>query len=1195
VEFFSNLINPDGFMPRWKCGAWSDGLGMTHIAADLACTAAYITIPCVLAYFIWRRRDLAMPRAARRVAWFFVVVFLACAAVHGIEALIFWEPIYRASAVAKVFTAVISWVTVIALIPLVPQAMALKSPAALEREVEQRRQLESALKESEALYASLVESLPLNVFRKDLEGRIVFANGRLYDTLALTAEQLIGKSDHDLFPKELADKYRSDDLQVIEQGKFIDEVEQHFVGEENELAYVQVLKAPVRNAEGQIVGVQGMFWDVSDRHRAEVALDQERQLLHSLLENIPDAIYFKDANSKFLRVNRAVANLIGVDDPAEAVGKSDHDYFTQEAADAFRADELRILETGEPVLDKEESQILPNGRQTWTTTTKMPLCDPEGKRIGTFGISREITDRKLADIEIRENAERLAKIIDTAYDAFVAMDEHGNVVDWNPQAERTFGWKRDEVVGKSVAEAIVPEEFHRAHLEGIRRFQATGQGVILNRRIEVQARHRDGRQFPVELTVAPSPLGDGTVFNAFLHDITDRKHAEAELHQAKEAAEAANFAKSLFLANMSHEIRTPMNGILGMTDLVLDTELAPEQREYLRMVKDSGESLMTVIEDILDFSKIEAGRLELEHVMFDLRENLGDTMRSLAFRAHGKGLELAVHVDPAVPETLVGDPRRLRQIVVNLVGNAVKFTDHGEVVLEVECRSQLDENVVLHLSVSDTGVGIPPEKQDTIFAAFEQADNSTTRRFGGTGLGLAISSRLVELMGGRIWVESKQGSGSTFHFTVLFGVAQEPAARRPSRTDAKLPGARVLVVDDNATNRRIVEEMLANWGLRSVASPSAADALRLIEIAEERGERFDLILTDSHMPHQDGFSLIEQIRGLPGPRDSIIMMLTSGDHPNDISRCEALNVATYLVKPIKQSELFDAIVLALNITTVEDEQPHSGAAATDSGRPLRILLAEDSLVNQKLAVGLLEKWGHSVFVANNGSEAVVASQAEPFDLVIMDVQMPEMDGLEATETIRSREQSTGAHVPILAMTAHAMKGDRERCLASGMDDYISKPIRAGQLQETIHRLLGGETSKASAESAAESDDVMNWSAALDAVQGDYDLLRVVIEAFLSEYPDLVAQLRESLENRDSVTMQRAAHTLKGSMRYFGAARAFDLALKLETMGRGGRTEGAHGPLSALEGQLERMRPLLEAFVQQGKPPQLGSAPGDQNA
>ena len=922
----------------------------------------------------------------------------------------------------------------------------------LEKEIADRRRAEQALRESEAIYHALVESLPLNVFRKDLEGKVVFGNQRYCDTLGRPLDQLVGKTDFDLFPRELATKYREDDARVVNTGQALEDVEEHRKPD-GELIHVHVLKAPVRDFKGAIVGVQGMFWDVTARRKAEAALERERYLLHALMDNLPHNIYFKDAQSRFLRVNKALAKLFGLFDAAEAVGKTDADFFTDEHARPARADEQEVMRTGTPLVDKEEKETWPNGRETWVNTTKLPLYNEHGEVVGTFGISRDITERKRA------------------------------------------------------AEAI---------------------------------------------------------------------------RAAKEAAEAASRAKSLFLANMSHEIRTPMNVIIGMTELVLDSQLSSEQREYLTAVQASSEALLSLINDVLDFSKIEAGKLDLDEAVFDLHESLGDTTKWLAMRAHGKGLELACHIRPDVPVAVVGDQARLRQVIVNLLGNAIKFTDQGEVVLDVRRRSQSDGHVELHFTVTDTGIGIPDEKLDVIFGAFEQADPSTTRRFGGTGLGLAISSKLVDLMGGRIWAESRVGEGSTFHFTARLGLAREEPAARPTVDPGAVRGTRVLVVDDNATNLLILTEVLSNWGMVPTTAPGVRDALRLLDEAHQTGNPFPLVISDVHMPDADGFSLVEQVKADPTIGSTMIMMLTSGDHPGDIARCETLGVAAYLLKPVKQSELLEAVMMALGITTWEDEK--AGPAPQlrpPQTSPLRILLAEDSLVNQKLATGLLSRQGHSVTVASNGKEALAALELQQFDLMIMDVQMPEMDGLETTAAIRARERKTGGHLPIIAMTAHALQGDRERCLAAGMDRYVTKPIRAKQLYEVIEGIAGSSAqADVVTDTPLNEGDEFDLEKAMDAVRGDHDLLKVVVETVLEEAPRLLEAIREAIAHGDTAALRLTAHTLKGSIRYFGHGAAYRLAYRLEEIGREGQLQDAREALAALEGEMARLTPILLDYERQ---------------
>ena len=976
-----------------------------------------------------------------------------------------------------------------------------------------------------------------------------------------------------------------------------------------------------------------------ERRRLLDELERERALLHALLDHLPDSIYFKDRDSRFLRASRALADHFGVADPDELAGKCDFDFFTDEHAQQALDDEKELMLGNRAMVQKEEKETWPDGRTTWVASTKLPLRGRDGRIVGTFGISRDVTVERLAEEALRESERRMRLIIDTAYDAFVAMDAEGRIVDWNPQAEVAFGWSRDEALGRTLADTIIPHRYRAAHNEGLRHFLATGHGPVLNRRIEITALHRNGREFPVELTISPIRLGDTYLFSAFVHDITNRKQVELALREAKEAAESASRAKSDFLANMSHEIRTPMNAIIGMSELLLDTSLSSEQQEYMRMVHQSAESLLAVIDDILDFSKIEAGRLDLDREVFELRESLGDTMKTLAVRAHNKHLELACHVALDVPERLEGDIGRLRQIVVNLVGNAIKFTDQGEVVLDVSMardgdtssapnqpsapnqsaedgalgevdRSAADgasaasgdasgspasaapstaggdekgQSVLLHFSVRDTGIGIAPEKLAMIFDAFSQADTSTTRRFGGTGLGLAISSRLVELMGGRIWVESAAGQGSNFHFTAELAVAPDGAAAHAIIEPQAVRDTRVLVVDDSATNARILEEMLRNWGMRPVAVLSARDALTSLRREAAADEPYHLVLSDVNMPEMDGFSLAEAIKTDRNLDSTVIMMLTSGTRPGDFDRCKELGVAAHLIKPIKQSELFDAIIAALGADQAIVESD-ADDAPTIRYTPRHILLAEDSVVNQKLAVGLLARHKHDVTVVNNGREAIDALGRQSFDLVLMDVQMPELDGLEATSLIRQEEKQTGGRIPIIAMTAHAMAGDRERCLEAGMDDYIAKPVRAADLFAKIAAWSGGNARTGTGDDETADDagsdpaQLVHWDEALAAVAGDRTLLREVVGAFLSETGAMIESIEKAIDTGDAPVVRRSAHTIKGTLRLLGARAALAKAEQLEFMGRDRRLADAPAVFSLLSRELQKLRPVLVAFT-----------------
>jgi PAS domain S-box-containing protein len=934
-------------------------------------------------------------------------------------------------------------------------------------------------------------------------------------------------------------------------------------------------------------------------------LETERYLLHSLMQSLPDNIYFKDRDSRFLRVSAAMAKWFGADSTDAVVGRSDSDYFTEEHAKQARLDEAELMQSGDPVLGKEEKETWPDGRTTWVSTSKMPLKDRDGKVVGTFGISRDVTQEKLALLALQRNEERSRLIVDTALDAFVSIDSEGTIVEWNPRAESTFGWQRVEAIGKSIESVLIPSKFHEAFHAGFRRFQKTGESDVLKRRLEMTALHKSGDEFPVEMTISPIRHEDSHMFAAFIHDISRRKEAERELRESKEAA---NEAKSDFLANMSHEIRTPMNAVIGMTELVLDTELSASQREYLSMARDSADALLGLINDILDFSKIEAGKLELESKVFGLRDSLGDTLKSLAIRAQREDLELACHIEPNVADALIGDASRVRQVVVNLVGNAIKFTERGEVVVKVEVDEQSDHSVLLHFTISDTGIGISAPKQKTIFQAFEQADTSTTRKYGGTGLGLAICARLVRLMHGSIWVDSQLGSGSNFHFTVRLGISDE-APTQPARRIVQ--GTRVLVVDDNATNRMILDEMLRNWGLDVTVVEGVQEALLAMQTARQDDRLFSLLLSDVNMPDEDGFDLVEHIN--KGKlTDAVILMLTSSDRPGEIQRCRDLGVAGQLRKPIKQSELFDAIVEALQIEATEPiNDTDIALASTQSDEasisipPLRILLVEDSVVNQKLSLALLKNWDHSVTIAGNGVEALTEFASSRFDLILMDVQMPKMDGLEATRKIRESEQQAGGHIPIIAMTAHAMKGDRERCLESGMDDYVSKPVRAVHLLKAmatqlegvdpnslvLHGASGGRSEQEDSiqqSIAGENEAVgtasspgkfrINWPAALKLVSGDRELLQDIAEASVFESKEVLKGLHTAFKPGDAPTVRRLAHTIKASFRMFGVEDAYEIALVCENAAHDGDVEAAQSRMSELKTAVDETSTQLLRFI-----------------
>ncbi len=670
-----------------------------------------------------------------------------------------------------------------------------------------------------------------------------------------------------------------------------------------------------------------------------------------------------------------------------------------------------------------------------------------------------------------------------------------------------------------------------------------------------------------------------------------------DLRRAQRKADEANRAKSEFLANMSHEIRTPMNGVLGMAELLSHSRLDREQREYLNMIQHSAESLLRILNDILDFSKIEAGRLELESVPFCLRDCVGKAGQMLAVRAAANHLELACRVEPDLPDGLVGDPVRLRQILVNLMGNAIKFTEDGEVVVEVERHGEPETGraVRLHFSVRDTGIGIPPEKQQAVFEAFTQADASTTRRFGGTGLGLAIASQLVRMMGGEIWLESTMGRGTTFHFTVQFGLADVPLDDRHGHPPA-LSGQTALVVDDNATNRRFLQELLKSWRMGPTAVEDGAQALAELRRAAAIGRPYRFVLLDLMMPTMDGFELAEQIARSPELEGLSLILLSSVVRPGDAQRCRELGIAGYLTKPLVHSELLDMLLASQARTAAEEDVARDAPAP--AGPPLKILLVEDGLVNQRVATGLLTRHGHDVVVAVNGRAAVQAWERDRFDLVLMDLQMPVMDGIEATTLIRQQEREQRLHrTPILAMTAAAMKGDRERCLQAGMDGYLSKPIRAEELIQTIHALAitprhdargNGRPPKTPAsnepvcectrKSTPSRTAVLNLDAAARHIGGGREEVVQMAQVLLEECPKLVRQIDDALKRADAADLQRAAHTLKSSVDVFDANSAFQAAWRLEQLCQCGNLADAARAVESLKHEIAALTTALEQVV-----------------
>jgi PAS domain S-box-containing protein len=730
-------------------------------------------------------------------------------------------------------------------------------------------------------------------------------------------------------------------------------------------------------------------------------------------------------------------------------------------------DQYRILDVhGQLLLGLGASPRWP------AVVTEAPLFD-SGVRAGTFEIVQSLVPlfaraaliaaasaaiallvfvplRLIPLRALSRSEEQLGAVARTAADAIIALRADGTIRSWNPAAERLFGLAEADAVGRAVAELVEPDS-RAALVSALVDITRLGTGPDRAHTLELRARRADGEVVPIEMSCSGWTAGGVAYATVFARDVGDRKRAEDVLVRARESALETSRLKSEFLATMSHEIRTPMNGVIGMTALLLDTRLTVEQREYAETVRRSGEALLAIINDILDFSKIEANKLTLEPMPFALRNTIAELLKTAGPLAHGKGLELTYDVAAEIPDGIEGDAGRIGQVLLNLVGNAIKFTERGEVAVLVTPGLASPDDMVLNIAVRDSGIGISADQQRLIFDAFAQADGSMTRRYGGTGLGLAISRRLVELMCGRLWVASEVGQGSTFHFTVHVRRVALPAPPLPAASKERLRNLPVLVVDDHATNRRLLAAFLNGWGARPTVVESGEAALATL--AGPEGARFRLVLLDGAMPDMDGFAVVERMRALPGLGPLTIMLLTSDAQGMQLSRCRELGVARHLLKPISPSELLGAILLALGQEPEQAAHSHTTDPPQQGRRRLRILVAEDNVVNQLLMRRLIEKIGDEVLVASDGRQAVAMLDGHPFDLVFMDVQMPEMDGMEATVEIRQREAITGAaRLPIIALTASAMKGDRERCLDAGMDGYLTKPLNIREVTALLDRL-----------------------------------------------------------------------------------------------------------------------------------------------
>ena len=1051
-----------------------------------------------------------------------------------------------------------------------------------------RKDMDARIEEQRAFYEHISETLGEGLYVQDVDGLCIYMNSEAERLLGWSRTEFLGMPVHNTIHTRSADglQVKGRDCRIMQRVKEEGSTrsdDQVFIRKDGSVFPVEVSAQAVLR-DGKADGLVVAFQDISERKKNELFIRLTQERLNLSLDGSNLALWDWDISTDRVYLSDRWALMVG--DERQEMILSSAQLFQRAHPDDMRmlGESLEAVLKGKSEFYSVEFRVAhSSGGWTWIHTHgKVVERDANGRATRMTGTNADVTERKQGEEQLLKSETKLRTLYESSSDAVMLLDESG-FIDCNPAALSMFGCATHEEFCTQTPSSISPSRQPGGpdNPEGIDSASLSAMHIGIAREIGshrfewLHKRMDDGSTFDADVLLNAFELEGKQYLQATVRDITERKQIEATILQAKTAAEQASQIKSDFLSNMSHEIRTPMNGIIGMTELALDTELNAEQREYLSLVKSSADSLLHIINDILDFSKIESGKMSIELIDFSLEQLMRDTMKSLAVRAHQKDLELLLHVAPDAPRRLVGDPGRLRQVIVNLVGNAIKFTEQGEVEVEVQMfPSKSPGHAAMRFSVRDTGIGIPREKFKSIFESFSQADSSTTRRFGGTGLGLTISAQLIELMGSHIELDSVVGEGSVFHFTLDMEVVSADPAEEYQQT-GRIAGMPVLVADDNATNRRLLEEMLRNWKLVPTVVADGVLALVELERAAQAGKPYPLALLDVQMPGMDGFELAERIRLHPEYAGATVMMLTSEGQRGHAARCKELGVASYLMKPVSQSELLDSIMTALGIPQQQSNTLITKHSLRESRRKLHLLLAEDNKVNQTLAIRLLEKLGHSVTLANNGIEALQRWQSGThFDAILMDVDMPEMNGYEATEHIRQQEAQSGGHIRIVAMTAHAMQGAREECLAHGMDGYLTKPIDTELLWRELDELAQSTEGKETVIAPKKKLAVANFAKARELMDDSRELFEEIVSLFKTDAPPHLQAVHDGLASGDANAVKHGAHAIKGMVSIFAAERTMAAAQQVES---NAGVEGCEQFVPELDEALQELQAAIEAY------------------